>query len=276
MADLSRRIIQNGGFRSRNLDMRTLLESLIIAFSTYSRIPMPRVDWNDENMKYTICFFPLIGLAVGGISWIFMASSLACGFGTILRDSGLTLIPLLVTGGIHMDGLLDTADAVFSYRSREEQLEIMKDSHSGAFAVIWCGAYLMAFFGILSEMELSDMPLLMMVYAASRALSGIALLKFPKAKSTGLLRTFSDKAICGRSAWILAAELAVFCTVMILAALSAGFPERGAAALGTGALGFYLYYRLTKKNFGGITGDLAGCFLCLEELAMAAGIALAP
>ena len=48
------------------MTIRNLYESLVIAFSTYSSIPMPRVDWNDENMKYTICFFPLIGAVIGG------------------------------------------------------------------------------------------------------------------------------------------------------------------------------------------------------------------
>lgn len=254
--------------------MKILLESLIIAFSTYSRIPMPKVDFNDENMKLTICFFPLIGFAVGGLSWIWMAAALACGFGTILRAAVLTLIPLLVTGGIHMDGLLDTADAMSSWKSREERLEIMKDSHSGAFAVIWCGAYLLASFGIMSELILSDMPLLMLTYVISRTLSGIALLKFPKAKKTGLLKTFSDKAMNDKGARILIIELTVFAAGMLVAAVSGGTLIKGFVTLGIGALGFALYYRLTKKTFGGITGDLAGCFLCLEELFMAAGIAL--
>ena len=42
-----------------------VIRSLIIAFSTYSRIPMPQVEWSDENRKYTMCFFPLIGAVIG-------------------------------------------------------------------------------------------------------------------------------------------------------------------------------------------------------------------
>lgn len=247
----------------------TIWESLIIAFSTYSRIPMPRVDWNDENMKYTICFFPLIGLVTGGLSWIWMLVSLSCGFGATLRAAVLTLLPLLVTGGIHLDGLLDTADALSSWKSREERLEIMKDSHSGAFAVIWCCAYFLAFFGIMSEMKTTDMPQLMLVYAISRAMSGIALMRFPKAKNTGLLRTFSDKAMNEKGSRILIAVLAAAGVLLIVIR-----PSQGLIALMAGWLVFYLYYVLTKKTFGGITGDLAGCFLCLAELAMAAALAL--
>ncbi|MEG0216497.1 MAG: adenosylcobinamide-GDP ribazoletransferase, partial [Hungatella sp.] len=43
-----------------------LLGSLVIAFSTYSRIPMPQRTWDRENMRYVMCFFPLIGVVLGG------------------------------------------------------------------------------------------------------------------------------------------------------------------------------------------------------------------
>ena len=54
------------------------------------------------------------------------------------------LIPVLVTGGIHLDGLLDTADALSSWQTRERRLEILKDSHAGAFAIIVCCGYFLA------------------------------------------------------------------------------------------------------------------------------------
>lgn len=252
------------------MNVRTLLESLIIAFSTYSRIPMPKVEWNDDNMKYSICFFPLIGFAVGGLMWIWGALSSALGLGTILRAAVLTLVPVLVTGGIHLDGLLDTADAQSSCKSREERLRIMKDSHTGAFAVIWCFSYFLIYFGVMSEMEVrqpSRMGQLMLVFVISRACSAMALLKFPKAKNTGLLRTFSDKAMNDRGARIMGIVLAAAMAVMT--GLS---PKRGLLASAAGGLGFWLYYKLTKKTYGGITGDLAGCFLCLEELFMCAAL----
>jgi len=63
----------------------------------------------------------------------------------------LTLIPVVITGGIHLDGLLDTADALSSYQPRERRLEILKDSHAGAFAIIVCCMYFLAYFGFASE-----------------------------------------------------------------------------------------------------------------------------
>ena len=257
---------------SRHMTIRNLYESLVIAFSTYSSIPMPRVDWNDENMKYTICFFPLIGAVIGGISWLFAALAAALRIGVILRSAVLVLIPLAVTGGIHLDGLLDVADALSSWKPRQERLAIMKDSHCGAFAVIWCCAYFLASFGVFSEMKTSSpscMAQLLLTYMTARAYSGLALLTFPKAKNTGLLRTFSDRAMNDRGARILTGMLAAQTVLMILMA-----PVRGLSCSMAGAAVFWLYRRLSEKTFGGITGDLAGCFLCLEELCMAAVIAL--
>ena len=47
--------------------MKSLINSFVVAFSMYSKIPMPRADWTKENMKYSMCFFPWVGLAVGAL-----------------------------------------------------------------------------------------------------------------------------------------------------------------------------------------------------------------
>ena len=57
----------------------------------------------------------------------------------------MVVAPIIITGGIHMDGFLDTQDALGSYQPRERRLEILKDSHAGAFAIISCAVYLMMY-----------------------------------------------------------------------------------------------------------------------------------
>lgn len=107
--------------------MMKLLQSCSIAFSMYSRIPMPRTEWNQENMKYAMCFFPLVGVVIGGI--VFFVSKILLYFNVsdLFYSVTLTLLPVIVTGGIHMDGFMDTSDALGSYGSREKKLEILKD-----------------------------------------------------------------------------------------------------------------------------------------------------
>ena len=114
--------------------MKQLLASCAIAFSTYSRIPMPQVEWNKKNMRFTLFFFPLVGAAVGAAFW---AADRLCGLlelGPLLRAALLTAVPIAVTGGIHLDGYCDTVDALASHASRERKLAILKDSSAGAFA----------------------------------------------------------------------------------------------------------------------------------------------
>ena len=115
-----------------------MVKALVIAFSTYSKLPMPQVEWSEKNMRYAVCFFPLVGAVAGGVllAWCWLCRALAL---TVpLRAAGGVVIPLLVSGGIHMDGWCDTADALASHQERARKLEILKDSHTGAFAVIAC------------------------------------------------------------------------------------------------------------------------------------------
>lgn len=105
-----------------------------------------------------------------------------------------TILPLLITGGIHLDGYLDVTDARSSYGDRAKKLEILKDPHVGAFAVIGCGIYLLAYAGFFSLIPGKALPLIGGIYVLTRALSALALVNFPKAKKDGLAAAFSDGA----------------------------------------------------------------------------------
>ena len=97
-----------------------LLYSCIIAISMYSRIPMPQIQWTKERMKHALCFFPLVGLIQGLFLalWLWLAEEV---FRLSPAMTGLwaAALPVLITGGIHMDGFLDTMDGVCSYGDRE-------------------------------------------------------------------------------------------------------------------------------------------------------------
>ena len=96
--------------------MKRLWNSLNIAFSMYSRLPAAQCGWSEENTKYVMCFFPLIGAVIGALCLGWDALAGALGLHAPLRNVVLMLIPLAVSGGIHLDGLLDTADAMRSSR----------------------------------------------------------------------------------------------------------------------------------------------------------------
>ena len=247
-----------------------LLNAMIIAIAMYSKIPMPRVDWNEKNMRYAMCFFPLVGVIIGVLEAV--AGNLITvwkGEGTFFYAVVLTLIPVFITGGIHLDGFADTMDAKSSYGDREKKLEILKDPHTGAFAIISLCYYFLLCVGIFSEMRTERLFAAALVFVFSRSLSGISVVTFPAAKNSGLLRTFQDGAQKRNVRivliiWLLAAGVGFY--------LTAGLCGVVAAVVGLAV--FFYYYQFSRKQFGGITGDLAGYFLQLCELFMLAVLAL--
>ena len=164
-----------------------LLYSCIIAISMYSRIPMPQIQWTKERMKHALCFFPLVGLIQGLFLalWLWLAEEV---FRLSPAMTGLwaAALPVLITGGIHMDGFLDTMDGVCSYGDREKKLEILKDPHLGAFAVIYTFAYMLLYAGASCEFaaraEGSARLLPVLFMTMERAFSGLSVLSFPSAK----------------------------------------------------------------------------------------------
>lgn len=241
-----------------------LLGAVIIAFSMYSRLPMPRIEWTKERMRYMLCFFPLVGVVIGVFMLLWMQfGELIAGGGNFFR-AVLVLIPVLVTGGIHVDGLLDTSDALSSYKPMEDKLEILKDSHAGAFAIIVGVCYFLLLFGLYSEVTQEQMRLLAVGFVLSRSLSGLSIVLFKKAKNSGLAASFSDMAQ-QRCVGIVMAAFIVGCSVLILAMDVC----LGASVLAAAALVFVYYRWMSYKKFGGITGDLAGFFLQICELMIA-------
>ena len=249
-----------------------LLRSFCMALTMYSRLPAPRVAWREENMAYAMCFFPVIGGVIGLLMFLLLALGELLSLGRTLMAAFLTVLPLAVTGGIHMDGFCDVADARASHAPREKKLEIMKDPHAGAFAVIACGAYLLVNFGLWHEVPLSgsSMRVLALSPVLSRGLSALAVVSFRGARRDGLLATFrsaSDVRVVRivSGLWITAAAC-----VMLWRAPLAG----GAAVVAAGAS--FLHYRIMAyREFGGATGDLAGYFVQVCELAVLGAVMLA-
>ncbi len=214
-------------------------------------------------MKYVMCFFPWIGIVIGALclGWDALAAHLA--FRDPLRNVGLMLIPLAVSGGIHLDGLLDTADAMSSWRPREKRLEILKDSHAGAFAVIACAAYFFLLYAVLDTVRGELVKVYVFTFAVSRSLSGFSVVTFPKASAQGTVAGFSKSA----QTRIIQAACAVY-LLLCAAGMLRLQPVCGAAGLAGAFLTFAWYRHMAMKHFGGINGDLAGCFLSVCELVM--------
>lgn len=239
-----------------------LVKACIIALGTYSKLPVPYFEWKEEDMRYSICFFPLAGVLAGAAQWLWLWFCNKYGTGDMAKAAAVIIINILITGGIHIDGYMDTMDALHSYQPAGRKLEILKDAHIGAFAVIMFAAYVMVYIGVIPEISYNIIPLFASTFVFSRILSGLSVVMFKSAKKEGMLYAFSKSA-----------QRKTVCAVLVIELLFAAavlfyfYNIKAAVVIGV-MLAVFVYYRYKSyKEFGGITGDIAGWFLCLCEMA---------
>lgn len=215
-------------------------------------------------MAYALCFLPLIGAFIGLFLLLWLLIVRFLGLGTILSAAVASLIPLAVSGGIHMDGFLDASDALGSHASRERMLEIMKDSHIGASALIAAWVYALLSFALWTEVDASSPALIALALTPilSRALSAFAVVSFKSAKGDGLLVSFKRAADAR-----LVRVISVLWLVSLAAVMLWRAPLYGGAILVAALVSFIVYRVLSHRRFGGTTGDVAGWFVQVCEIA---------
>ena len=244
-----------------------IIKSIIVAFSLYSRIPMPVFTWQEKDMKHAISALPLIGGVIGGLSYAVFLFGISFELPIFSLSLILSALPLIVTGGFHVDGFMDVQDAKNSYQDKNKKLEIMKDPHIGAFAVISVvvlGMIWLAFiYSLLSNAIEKGNNNYLFIYMTSfflvRAMCGLTSVYFDKAKKDGMLN-----AETGSTGSIDKAVL----TIELIAgiALSIYFNLIGGAVCTLGLLLFTIYYKyMCDSAFGGVTGDTAGYYVCAGE-----------
>ncbi|PNQ84447.1 adenosylcobinamide-GDP ribazoletransferase [Paenibacillus polymyxa] len=193
-------------------------QAVAAAFQFLTRLPVKtELDFSPELLKCSASYYPLVGVIIGIIVW-----GIAALTAMVLPPLPCAILTLAVwvwlTGGLHLDGWMDAADALFSYRSRERMLEIMKDSRVGAMGVIACVLLLMLkaalLYTVLVEQNVSGLLLLPMVW--SRWFMVHAMKRWPKARNDdGLAARFADMS-GGRT------RLAVFWAVVVTLGAAAG------------------------------------------------------
>lgn len=245
----------------------SVLKPLMLALSTFTALPLPRLEYGDKDAKRAMCYLPLAGLLVGLCWWGWFQLAELLRLGNVLRASGLVLVPLLVTGGIHMDGFLDTSDALSSWQPKERKLEILKDTHVGAFAVIRTGMYLVAMLGLYSELGSGIALPLALGFVLSRCLAMLMNLLLPNARGSGMLSSFQE----GQNRNAVMASAALFAGAAVLAGIFLNWLAMVAGLAALLVLGLW-FQHMARSKFGGITGDLAGYLVQWAELAFALGV----
>ncbi len=250
--------------------MKSLWTAIVAAFSTFSVLPTPRIAWDRYSLRGVLCALPLVGVVIGGVGCLYHWLSNLLALPAILSAVVLTVLPIALSGGIHMDGFADTVDALASHADAEKKRAILKDPHAGAFAILGVGCYLLLYFGLCAALPLSwkTVGLLGITHVLARAVGSLAGAALKPYNREGMLKTFHDassKATVGiLIAWI----------VLALAGAAALDPLSAGLLLLAGGAVFGIVAHTAKKQFSGMSGDLAGYCISLSEIAMLSGLVL--
>jgi adenosylcobinamide-GDP ribazoletransferase len=241
------------------------MKSFLIALQFLSRLQVARQTvWTEEDFGRSVLYYPLVGLIIG----IFLA--VVCGLCSLFL-SGFCLAAVVIaawffiTGGLHADGYMDTADGIFSGRRREQMLDIMKDSRVGAngvMAFFWLALLKICF---LTEIPAAAvLPALVGIPAAARFGTLISILEFPYARKEGLGKAFVQYApsYTMKAGFVLALLPAVYGGFLYITLLGLAM----LVSLGSN--------RYIEHVLGGVTGDTYGAVCEWNEMVLLAAAAV--
>ncbi|HIE30753.1 TPA: adenosylcobinamide-GDP ribazoletransferase [Candidatus Poribacteria bacterium] len=235
------------------------MRKFLVALTFLTRLPAPiPANVTPEEMGKSSAFFPLVGLILGGIlvglNWL---------IGHIWESAfvinAILLVSLIgLTGGLHLDGLMDTCDGIFSGRPKERMLEIMKDSSVGAFGILGAISVLLLKLAFLNEVDdTQKWQALVLTPVFGRWSMSFALVAFPYARQEGMGSTFADFASVKSLIW--ASVLLVIAFVVILR-WRVGFIMSPLVLLT-----YVLAWRISAK-LDGLTGDTYGAICEFMEM----------
>jgi adenosylcobinamide-GDP ribazoletransferase len=241
------------------------LRSLAAAWIFLTRIPLPPLPLTEEDFAAAPAFYPLVGIAIGGIAAAAFGAGLAFA-GPVIAALLALAATLLATGAFHEDGLADLFDGLGAV-TRERMLEVMRDSRLGTFGAAALGTALALKVTALAELPaLLALAALPLAHGVSRLSAVLVIATSSYARAEGAAKPVA-KGITARALTIAvltgAGALALF-------ALHAG-PGAALAAVAGAALGHLAVRRLFERRLGGYTGDCLGAVQQGSEL----GICLA-
>ena len=203
-------------------------------------------------------YFPFVGLLLAILLWLLVLL-----FSRLLPQlalSALVAVTLVIlTGGLHLDGLMDTCDGLFGGRTRERKLEIMRDSRVGSFGVLGALCILLLKFALLASVPTHSLPLaLLLALPTARWSMALALHVFLPARPTGLGAAYHHAITTRR---LLITGLVALVIALLIGRLI------GLIAWITGSLVALLIGLYITKNIGGVTGDSCGAIDEIVEVA---------
>lgn len=234
-----------------------MLASFVFALQMLTRIQIGNPAFDERKFGRGTVFFPLIGAVLGFVLYLVYILT-AGGFPVLVRGAFIFAALVLLTGGMHADGLMDSMDALFSGRSRETKLQILKDVHVGAFGVIALVALCIVKFALITGLcYTSGIGWLFIFPAAARWGMVYVIRFFPYLWEEGLGKAFTKHT--GNLEFGLA-------TLILGLVLAAAWSWPGLIAMIILTVLIHLWGWGVVRTLGGVTGDIYGATAELLEV----------
>lgn len=242
--------------------MKQILVALCMSLSTFTAIPCPYRPFDEEARPLAVVCLPIVG-AVVGLLWYVLAL-LAGRWLPAIHAALLVALPWLLTGFIHLDGFMDTSDALLSWRPLEQRLKILKDPHAGAFSIIALAVVALISYDAASGIAPgSDLRALLFIPVISRCGSALCVLA---------LEPIGHSEYAQAEASV-AQRLTVAVMGLIAALLCGLWLGDQVAVLLVEALAYGAAMLWAYRTLGGVSGDVAGFALTVAECAALVSLA---
>ena len=236
--------------------MKRLWNAFCMCYSMFTALPCPYHPWDEEARSLMLVCLPIVGVLLG-LLWAALAALGKIILAPTLNAALVAALPWLLTGFIHLDGYMDTCDAILSWRPLEQRLRILKDVHTGAFAVVGLGLLMMFSYASTSTLAWDDVRPVMFIPVVSRCGSAFCVLTL---KPIGHSEYAATEGQAGQ-------RIAV--AVMWLVAMTACgiWLGRPVIALAVETLAYALAMLWGYRTLKGVSGDVAGFALTISECA---------
>jgi adenosylcobinamide-GDP ribazoletransferase len=241
-----------------------------MSFGMFCAIPQPFLLWDDKAKNLVLPCFPFVGAFIG-VSWWGIAKLLIMGgIHTMLATAVVAMAPFLISGFLHLDGYMDSSDAILSRRPLEDKQRILKDPHAGAFAVIMIGVlFVLQFAAVYVVIEKGiNTGSLIIIPVISRCLSALSILCLKPMAQSGYANMFRQHTATAHKVFV------IFAAVLCMAFSYFLAQPYGLIVAISVIVGFISAIALAYRNLKGVSGDLAGFALVASEFCGLAAMAV--
>lgn len=232
------------------------MKSLILIMQFLTKLPLPiEIDADEKDFTKGIIWFPTVGFIIGLLSLGVFKVSL------VFANSFVAIVlvvafEIFITGGLHLDGLADTFDGLYSYRDKEKMLEIMKDSRVGTNGVLILVMDILLKIALLTALTETQIVMAIILMPIASRFCGVILAKYSKyAREKGMGGFFIGKV---SNLYMALAMLMTLVYFMI--------NIQAAVILPIMIVLTFTFRNHVYRKIDGITGDVLGAWIEMSEL----------